>query len=144
MDYCLFLLPIFSSFASIIALLYLKERQKNREIKKLKQALIKKQIKLNRELKELEIKKTKLMIREKNVNKKEKELQAKEFKLWIRSSLFLVYPLVQMIYSYHETGSVPEEAVVGLIVSFFIFIFGGMIASKLFKISDDTRTSMSW
>lgn len=116
----------------MFATMLVKERAKTRELREKESYIHAKE----RALKELEIKlrgeEVRIESRQHAVNEREKTLRANEFKLWVRSSMFLLYPLVQAIYSFNNSGTVPIEIIIGLAVSIFIFIIGGYFTAKLF------------
>ena len=121
---------ILSIISLLFLVLYLREREVNREIKKKKSWITRKEKQIREEWAILQVEKSKLRMKQNELRKKSREIKEREFKLWIRSSLFLVYPLVQALYSWRTRGSIPIEIILGIVITFFIFLFGGFFASK--------------
>ncbi len=121
---------ILSILSLFFLVLYLREREINREVKKKKSWITRKEKQIREEWAILKLEKSKLRMKQAELRRKSREIKEREFKLWIRSSLFLVYPLVQALYSWRTRGSIPIEIVLGIVITFFIFLFGGFFASK--------------
>ncbi len=121
---------IFSILSLVLLILYLREKEANREVKKRKSWITRKEKQIREEWAILQVEKSRLRMKQNELRKKSREIKEREFKLWIRSSLFLVYPLVQALYSWRTRGSVPVEIILGIAITFFIFLFGGFFASK--------------